>query len=68
MADTVPNCKSWLGHKFEPRYSTAPPKGVDVTRGTAGGIALLVEAMTQRDYKGDVCVRCGCVVNQQAGA
>lgn len=60
MAET-PKCKSWLGHKFEGRFSTEPPPidSVNEFDGTNRWMYILFDALTKRTYECDICVRCG---------
>lgn len=63
MSDPRPaDCTSMFGHKFVARYSvkeTEPSVGVVFWSST-----LQVKPIEQRTYMGDVCTRCGVVVNQ----
>lgn len=65
---SAPKCTSWLGHKFEARYSTEPP-AEDVLAGLEGNAALVVnellKTMSKRTYEADICVRCGFVVEHK---
>jgi hypothetical protein len=63
----------WLfGHKYEARYSFGKPT-VDPTKSDSfwgnlvfsSDIAGIVSASKPRTYHGDVCVRCGDVINKQ---
>ena len=56
-------CMGWglfFGHKYEARYDSIMPfcdlKGL---------YSSALEAVKNKVYKGDVCVRCGDVVNKQ---
>lgn len=60
MSVTV-KCTSWLGHKFEARYTLTPPEPQRLN-GTNGGVARYIASMTKRTYERDICVRCGMVV------
>ena len=61
---SAPKCTSWLGHRFEPRYSLTPPVLTKVgPADDARGTLLVIESLTKREYAGDVCTRCGCIVN-----
>jgi len=54
-----------LGHKYEARYDRKPPQ-VNSPAGSlvyASEMVRLIEAGTQRIYRGDVCTRCGHIVN-----
>lgn len=67
----IPKCPSWLGHKFIARYSTGKPT-LEESRliwiyGSDRRLQALRDSRPQT-YEGDVCVRCGCVVNQAAAA
>lgn len=63
---SAPKCTSWLGHKFKARYSVAPGRRLSeqelfwtpYTHRLAA-----IEATVKRTYVGDVCTRCGCIVN-----
>lgn len=63
----VGKCTSWLGHKFEARYSTSAAK---LTQGQMdelfwlGSDAKRRLSSPTRTYEGDVCVRCGALVNK----
>lgn len=64
-----PKCQSFWGHKFEARFSYTPRSGA-VTEGrfeTSGMMVSDMERILRRNqtktYHGDVCVRCGAVVN-----
>jgi len=66
----APKCTSMWGHKFEPRYSTtgAAPVSID-DLGVQSISELSLHELTKlkqaKTYEGDVCVRCGCVVNRK---
>ncbi len=65
MGNPLPKCTSWLGHKFEARYSLTPPTLTKVGPGEdARGTIMVIESLTRREYEGDICTRCGCVVNR----
>ena len=60
-------CTSWLGHRFEPRYSTTPKNLLPKDMGELFWLDWRDrERLTQptRTYECDVCVRCGHVVQQ----
>ena len=67
----TPKCQSWLGHRFEARYSTRPygDLSLDDVSGPAAAVAFLydkvIEGNTIREYQGDICVRCGFVVERK---
>ncbi len=66
----VPKCKSWMGHKFEARYSSAPVLA-DWPAFEAEGHAAIVAQValrTRQTYECDVCVRCGHVVQPASKA
>lgn len=71
---SVPKCTSWLGHRFEARYSTvAPPDSIsEVMASLDGNTAyagkLILDGLTSHHYAGDVCTRCGYVVNRMPAA
>lgn len=56
-----------FGHEYEPRYSTTPPDGFSFGpfKGSADAYTAAVDAWKVRQYHGDVCKRCGHVVNEQ---
>jgi hypothetical protein len=61
-------CTSWWGHKFEARYSYEPGRSLSAnelfwTPYEQRRAAIL--ATQKRTYEGDVCIRCGCVVNRR---
>lgn len=66
MSD-IPKCTSWLGHKFEARYSNTNPallKLVErMTRVSLEPYAML--KMREETYERDVCVRCGETVEKK---
>ena len=58
---TIPKCTSWLGHKFEGRYSSEPREG-DFNKADAEGrsaIDALLRMRVNMTYECDICVRCG---------
>ena len=65
----LPRCTSWLGHKFEGRYSSkGPPEGYDLkltakasTQAAKEALELLTSVKT---YERDICVRCGVTVEK----
>jgi hypothetical protein len=68
MSD-MPKCTSWLGHKFEGRYSLgAPVKQMDehwlAIQGTVA-IPRIIDASKPKTYERDVCVRCGAVIERK---
>lgn len=66
MSD-VPKCKSWLGHKFEARYSTTNPSLLRLIE-RSSSVELhpyAITKMREETYECDVCVRCGQVVRPQ---
>jgi hypothetical protein len=54
-----PKCTSWLGHKYEARYSKTFPNGQFQME---GGSVRALEATKNVTYERDICVRCGHVV------
>lgn len=60
----TPKCSTWLGHKFEGRYSKGPARSPDF-EGAAIALIELAEKFRTVTYEGDVCTRCGCVVNER---
>lgn len=61
MTDT-PKCSSWLGHKFEARYSNQNPALIKLLDNAVGGLELhpfAMKAMREETYECDICVRCG---------
>lgn len=58
----TPKCTSWLGHHFEARYSKGSAKAGEY-EGNAIAVIELAERSRTVTYEGDVCTRCGCVVN-----
>ena len=68
MADTaISPCPSWvgriLGHQFEPRYSVIGQELDTFFLTSLNG--KFSGPPYQRTYNGDVCVRCGMVVNKR---
>lgn len=61
----VPKCTSWLGHRFEARYSVSNPALEALIRTSdkidVGGTTIV--AMQNKTYVLDICTRCGCVVD-----
>lgn len=61
----IPKCTSWLGHKFEGRYSTTPPPE-NILAGLEGNAPIVVnellKTMSAKTYERDICVRCGVTV------
>lgn len=61
-------CTSWLGHKFEARYSDVPRKEelsetVAALNGLTGYQAgLVLRELKAARYEHDICVRCGLVI------
>lgn len=67
MSDaTVPKCKSWLGHKFEARYSKGEPRELsyndNVLALSSGNPTEFVDRFRLSTYERDICVRCGWTV------
>lgn len=67
MSD-VQKCTSWLGHKFQPRYSLSAASERVLDSLADGNSAVAVQALLDRfrakTYECDVCVRCGHVVER----
>lgn len=63
------NCTSWLGHHFEARYSETLPDISDLFSGgfktSVHGMSVFLDSIKSKTYEGDVCTRCGCVVNKR---
>jgi hypothetical protein len=64
----VPKCKSWMGHKFEGRYSLGaavipPDLKVSIAVDSLTGIYSQFRTQT---YVHDICVRCGYVIEKAA--
>ena len=59
---SAPKCTSWLGHKFEPRYSKGPSR-FRVESMCESAFIEAAEKYRTITYAGDVCTRCGCIVN-----
>ena len=57
-------CTSWLGHKFEARHSTFSPCSINMAEGERITPDIIRAANLYRAYEGDVCTRCGCIVNR----
>jgi hypothetical protein len=63
--NAVPKCTSWLGHKFEGRYSYTNPALVTLMNRASEINNLppsMVVNMRDATYHCDVCVRCGHVI------
>jgi hypothetical protein len=60
-------CTSWLGHKFQGRYSRTETEGTVEGKGDANAMVRAINASKGRTstYHCDVCVRCGLVINLQ---
>ena len=60
-------CTSWLGHKFQGRYSCTETGGSTDFEGSVFSVMKAIEASKDRTrtYHCDVCVRCGLVINSQ---
>lgn len=59
-------CTSWLGHKFEGRYSLSPaqlPPGLKVSI-AVDSLSSIYERFRTQTYVHDICVRCGHVVRK----
>jgi hypothetical protein len=67
------NCKGIsgliFGHKYQPRYSKTIPAGANVKHGAFEGpiaaYAAMLDGFKNITYAGDVCERCGHVVNRK---
>lgn len=66
MTET-PKCRSWLGHKFEARYSSSRPHIAYDALFWIGSyrVAEVLEASKTHVYQHDICVRCGFVVERR---
>ena len=53
-----------FGHKFRARYSMGYPEA-HVKGVSPDELKALIEATRPREYHGDVCERCGAVVNSE---
>lgn len=59
---SVPQCTHWRGHMFEARYSTKLPREkIEMT----GGNIRALEAIKDKIYERDICVRCGHVIERK---
>lgn len=59
-------CLSIFGHKFVARYSYAAPAITKLGEvWDADATAVILNALSAKTYKGDVCTRCGAVVNRE---
>lgn len=65
-----------FGHKFKPRHNTKEetvPPDMEKFKSSASSktVIALFESLTERKktvtYKGDICVRCGEIINEQTG-
>lgn len=54
----IPKCTSWIGHKFEARFSTEPSA---VLAGFKAEVRVtdMPMLLTKKTYECDICVRCG---------
>lgn len=62
----IAKCTSWLGHKFEGRYSASPavlPPGLKVSI-AVDSLSSIYERFRQMTYERDVCVRCGAIIER----
>lgn len=59
-------CTSWLGHKFEGRYSYTVPQEQKFGHfeGTPSAYEKMVRATHDKIYERDICVRCGATVEK----
>ncbi len=67
MAEVIPKCTHWLGHKFEGRYSEKPGKRPTVDELFWVGWSRqeqMIAASIDRTYERDICVRCGFAVEK----
>jgi len=66
----TPKCQSFWGHRFEPRYSYGGSRGDLSAKGaySVEDFERQVRAMQAQTYHGDVCVRCGAIVNKPESA
>ena len=53
-----------FGHNYQPRYDTVPPKCVDLkcSPGSVGNFNDTLRNLTKKEYRCDVCTRCGDVI------
>lgn len=61
----TPKCTSWLGHKFEGRYSLGDPIAIRARIAEAEALAMVLEASKPKTYERDICVRCGVTVEKK---
>lgn len=63
----IPKCTSWLGHRFEGRYSSEPlqydgDRKIDVQGVHA--IEAIQRINSTVTYERDICVRCGATIEK----
>lgn len=62
----VPKCTSWLGHRYEARYSKTPSTGWPKFNAEGKGMAeLILDATRTVTYERDICIRCGHTIEKQ---
>ncbi len=63
---SIPKCTSWLGHRFEGRYSSEPVEGSFPAMKAEGKIAIEAQVRMRctYTYERDICVRCGHVIEK----
>ncbi len=64
-------CTSWLGHKFEPRYTFTVSPDHELKLGPMRGYGSvsaedIIRSFQSKTYERDVCVRCGEVIERAA--
>lgn len=53
-----------LGHKYEARYDTTPTGwNVNARSISPQDVLAIIDANSVKTYRGDVCTRCGHIVN-----
>jgi len=62
--NAAPKCTSWLGHNFKARYSTKLPSFAGCKDPDGAAVIAIIEHAEDKTYEGDVCTRCGHVVNR----
>ena len=64
--EPCPKCTSWLGHKYEGRYSqTASTSWPKFDTNSKEMARELLNATRDKTYERDICVRCGHVVEKK---
>jgi hypothetical protein len=64
----VPKCASWMGHKFEARYSkgAVPLASFKQNAATAEEVTATLDGFREITYERDICIRCGYVIEKAA--